>query len=204
MTDDPSRRNTSRPAEPTQVSLGERLAGKFMTFKLDDEDYGLPILKVREIIALVDITRVPRTAPFIRGVINLRGKVYPVIDLKMKFGMGRTEFTDQTVIIVVSHRLGELDVTMGVLVDEVVEVLDIGAASIEPPPFGGDGHELQFILGVGKTADQVIFLLDVDRVLDPEESRAVARSASTAHGSPQVEGEEQSESAEPQSDERRD
>lgn len=155
-----------------ESAVGAQLAGKYMTFKLADEEYGLEILKVREIIGLMDITRVPRTKEYIRGVINLRGKVIPVVDLRLKFGMARTESTDQTVIIVVQCALQDRSLTMGILVDEVLEVLSIGADHIEPPPnFGAGALETGFILGVGKADRRVIFLLDIARVLTAEDAR---------------------------------
>lgn len=155
-----------------------QLAGKYMTFKLAREEYGLAILKVREIIGLMDITRVPRTQPFMRGVINLRGKVIPVIDLRLKFGMATAEATDQTVIIVVQLFVGDHELTMGVIVDEVLEVMDIKAEQIEPPPaFGGTEVDTAFILGVGKAEKRVIFLLDINRVLTDGEAKQVAKAA---------------------------
>ncbi len=114
--------------------IGDRLAGKYMDFKLADEEYGLEILKVQEILKLMDITRVPRTQRFIRGVINLRGRVIPVVDLRLKFGMEETEATEQTVIIVVQYEVEGTNVTMGIMVDEVKEVLDIVESDIEDPP----------------------------------------------------------------------
>jgi len=153
------------------VNFGANLAGKYMTFKLADEEYGLEILKVRELIGLMDITRVPRTAKFIRGVINLRGKVIPVVDLRLKFGMEKTEPTDQTVIIVVQYTSANENLTMGVLVDEVVEVLDIQGEHIEPPSnFGTRSTDTEFLLGVGKAHKRVIFLLDIGKVLTSEET----------------------------------
>lgn len=142
------------------------LAGKYMTFKLADENYGLEILKVREIIGLMDITRVPRTQQFVRGVINLRGKVIPVVDLRLKFGMPAVEATDQTVIIVVQCQVGDRLLTMGLLVDQVLEVLSIDASHIEATPsLGDDSIDTSFILGVGKTGERVVFLLDIGKVL---------------------------------------
>jgi purine-binding chemotaxis protein CheW len=143
------------------------LAGKYMTFKLADEEYGLEILKVREIIGLMDITRVPRTPEHVRGVINLRGKVIPVVDLRQKFGMPPCEATDQTVIIVVQYALAERTLTMGILVDQVLEVRQIRADAIEPPPpsLGDATIDSACILGVGKTEKRVVFLLDIGRVL---------------------------------------
>lgn len=142
------------------------LAGKYMTFNLAEEEYGLEILKVREIIGLMDITRVPRTPPYVRGVINLRGKVIPVVDLRQKFGMPACEPTEQTVIIVVQYGFADRVITMGILVDQVLEVRSIDGSNIEPPPtLGESAIDAQCILGVGKAEKRIIFLLDIARVL---------------------------------------
>ncbi len=152
------------------------LAGKYMTFKVASEEYGVAILKVRELIGLMDITHVPQTPPWVRGVINLRGKVIPVADLRVKFSMAPTESTDQTVIIVVQLVSSAGVSIMGVLVDEVLEVLDIRAHQIEPPPsFGSASTDTNFILGVGKSEKRVIFLLDIDAVLAPEDALRLGR-----------------------------
>lgn len=165
-------------ASPTPAGA---VAGKYMTFKLRSEEYGLEILKVREIIGLMDITRVPRTREFIRGVINLRGKVIPVVDLRLKFGMEKTEPTEQTVIIVVQYMCEERNYTMGILVDEVLEVLNIGSAQIEPAPdFGSDSIDTEFILGIGKADKRVIFLLDIGKVLSAAETRTTQAVATQA------------------------
>jgi purine-binding chemotaxis protein CheW len=154
------------------------LAGKYMTFQLAQEVYGLEILSVREIIGLMEITRVPRVPGFIRGVINLRGRIIPVIDLRLKFGMAATAATEQTVIIVVQCRAGDRSLTMGVLVDLVLEVLNVEAGQIEPTPdLGAASIDGQFIRGVGKAGDRVVFLLDIARVLSGEEAAALARAA---------------------------
>jgi len=146
------------------------LAGKYMTFRLDREVYGLPILKVRELIGMQEITRVPGAPAFSRGVINLRGKVVPVIDLRLKFGLAGEAPTLNVVIIVLQIAGPSGALTMGVVVDEVLEVREIGAAQIEPPPsFGSRSAETDFILGVGKSERSVVFLLDVDRVLTTNE-----------------------------------
>jgi purine-binding chemotaxis protein CheW len=165
--------NTDPSTEPSAVDLGAQLAGKYMTFQLANEIYGLEILKVREIIGLMDITRVPRSADFIRGVINLRGKVIPVADLRLKFGMDACQATDQTVIIVVQCLVGGRNLTMGILVDQVLEVLKIEPAQIEGPPSLGEvATESQFILGVGKAGERVVFLLDIAKVLGNESAAA--------------------------------
>jgi purine-binding chemotaxis protein CheW len=161
---------SSTQTSTAPITVGQRLAGKYMTFKLAAEEYGLEILKVRDVIGLMEITRVPKTMEFIRGVINLRGKVIPVVDLRLKFGMEETALGEQTVIIVVQFASGEREMTMGILVDEVQEVLDIAAAEIEPPPdFGAGSIDTDFILGVGKSDRRVIFLLDIGRVLSAPE-----------------------------------
>jgi purine-binding chemotaxis protein CheW len=162
----------------TAVELGRRLAGKYMTFQLAREEYGLEILKVREIIGLLDITPIPRAPAFIRGVINLRGRVIPVVDLRAKFEMPATAATEQTVVIVLHVAVDGRTLTMGVLVDRVLEVLNIGAADIEPPPDLGCATAGEFILGVGKTTHRVVFLLDIARVLSGSEA---ARLSATAH-----------------------
>ena len=149
------------------------LGGKYLTFYLGEEEYGLEILKVREIIGLQPITRVPRMPASMLGVINLRGAVIPVVDLRRTFGIGSVETTDRTCIIVV-HAVG---VEFGVMVDRVSEVADVSAADVEPAPeFGGD-VDTRFLLGLAKSAGRVKLLLDIDRVLS---SREVAQLHDTA------------------------
>ena len=163
--------NISGTVSEGSSDLGRQLAGKYMTFKLANEEYGLAILRVREIIGLMDITRVPRTKEFIRGVINLRGKVIPVVDLRLKFNMPAIAATDQTVIIVVQWTVNNVSTTMGILVDEVLEVMNIAAEQIEPPPelYSRNG-ETDFILGIGKAEKRVICLLDIEQVLSKDET----------------------------------
>ncbi len=165
-------------AEGLTLELGTRLAGKYMTFQLAHEEYGLEILKVREIIGLMEITRVPRTRDFVRGVINLRGKVIPVVDLRLKFGMEKCEATDQTVIIVVQCSVDGRALTMGLLVDQVLEVLSIDAGQIEPAPSLAHAQlDEEFILGVGKHEKRIVFLLDIARILSTDEARDLARAS---------------------------
>jgi len=173
----------STNSEPRPLGTGSGLAGKYMTFRLASEEYGLEILKVRELIGFMEITRVPRAPAHVRGVINLRGKVIPVVDLRLKFEMQATEPTSQTVIIVVQLAEKSGGLTMGILVDEVLEVRAIGADDIEPPPNLQGQVVSSFILGVGKADKRVIFLLDIDRVLTPEERRPLSElSQSTTAG----------------------
>jgi len=138
--------------------------GKYLTFKLGGEIYGLEILKVQEIIGMMDVTRVPKTPDFVRGVINLRGKVIPVIDLRVKFRLEAREDTDRTCIIVVQMVRVDCQVTMGIIVDEVSEVLDLGDDQIEPSPSFGENVDTGFILGMGKIDQRVVTLLDIDAV----------------------------------------
>ena len=145
--------------------IGDQLHGKYLTFFLGKEEYGLEILKVREIIGMMDITPVPRTPNFIRGVINLRGKVIPVIELRLKFGMETVANTNETCIIVVQAG----GVEIGIVVDRVFEVTDIDAAQIQEAPSFGSTVDTDYILGIGKSAGRVKLLLDIDKVLSPEE-----------------------------------
>lgn len=153
------------PVETANHSDTSTLEGKYLTFVLNHEEYGLEILKVREIIGLMEITPVPQTPAFIKGIINLRGKVIPVVDLRLKFGMPEAEYTKETCIIVVNidNRL------MGIIVDTVSEVLDINAKDIEPAPSLGSSIKTDFILGMGKIKGKVKILLGIEKVLALEE-----------------------------------
>lgn len=139
--------------------------GKYLTFALANEEYGLEILKVREIIGYMDITAVPQTPHHIKGVINLRGQVIPVVDLRAKFGMETTGVTEQTCIIVVEITQSGRKFNTGIIVDRVQEVLDIAGEAIEEAPQFGSSVDTNFILGMGKIGDKVKILLDIDRVL---------------------------------------
>jgi purine-binding chemotaxis protein CheW len=164
-------------AADEQARTADDKAGMFLTFFLAEEEFGLEILSVREIIGLQNITPVPRTPPHILGVINLRGKVIPTIDLRTKFGMQTIESTDETCIIVVC--VGEVEV--GVLVDKVSEVMDILGKDIEEAPSFGTGVDTKFILGMGKVQDRVVILLEIQRVINIGELEHVgALSGQTA------------------------
>jgi len=153
------------------------LAGKYLTFNLGDEGYGLEILKVQEIIGMQEITKIPRTPAYVRGVINLRGKVIPVIDLRLKFGMPEQELTRKTCIIMVQVHRNEMDLIIGLVVDEVSEVLNISGDQIEPAPSLGTQAETHFILGMAKTESAVKILLGIDKVLSAEEMDTLSRTA---------------------------
>lgn len=145
------------------------VAGRYLTFALGEEAYGLEILKVQEIIGLLKVTSVPRTPDFVRGVVNLRGRVIPVIELRRKFEMEMKEDTERTCIIVVQIDGVQQQVTLGIIVDEVSEVLDIAEEQIEPPPSFGASVDTNFMLGMAKTEDKVVMLLDIGKVLSDKE-----------------------------------
>ena len=148
--------------------------GKYLTFKLGAEEYGLAILKVQEIMGMLKVTWMPKLPSFIRGVVNLRGKVIPVIDLRLKFGMPAQPDTDRTCIIVVQIFRNGQQVTMGILVDDVSEVLNIGQDQIEPAPSFGAAISTDFILGMGKVAQKVVMLLDIDKVMAGDGAKLLA------------------------------
>ena len=144
-------------------------AGKYLTFALGNEEYGIEILRVREIIGLMDITTVPQTPGYMKGVVNLRGKVIPVIDLRLKFSMPEEEHTQETCVIVVEVN----NTQIGIIVDSVSEVVDIGGGEIEEPPDFGQGIDTDFIMGLGKVKEKIIILLAIEAVLSSEELETV-------------------------------
>ena len=158
--------------------------GKFLTFLMANEKYGLEILKVREIMGMMAVTSIPTTPAFIRGVINLRGKVIPVVDLRLKFGIEAKEDTQRTCIIVVHLTHTAQEMTMGIIVDEVSDVLDIDRDQIEPPPSFGVNVRTDFILGMGKVDQKVMTMLDIDRVLTEQEVALVETSAEKTGNQP--------------------
>jgi purine-binding chemotaxis protein CheW len=139
--------------------------GKYLTFALAHEEYGLEILKVREIIGYIEVTAVPQTPRYVKGVINLRGQVIPVVDLRSKFGIETAEVTDETCVIVVEITQAGRKLNTGIIVDRVLEVLDIAGADIEESPQFGPVVNTDFILGIGKVGPSVKILLDIDKVL---------------------------------------
>ncbi|MBF8277427.1 MAG: cheW [Candidatus Brocadiaceae bacterium] len=143
--------------------------GKYLTFVLCGEEYGLEILKVREIIGIMGVTPVPQTPKFIKGVINLRGKVIPVVDLRLKFGFEEVDYTKETCIIVVEVE----SVLTGIIVDTVSEVLDITNEELETTPNLGEDVNTDIFIGVAKIKDKVKILLDLDKILGAEEINLV-------------------------------
>ncbi len=156
---------SSATLEPTDNAT-QHLAGKHLTFVLGHECYGVPVLKVREIIRLCDITPVPQMPDYIKGVLNLRGKIIPVADLRIKFKLASDKNTDLTCIVVVQVSLPDKTSTlMGLIVDAVEEVVNLSETDIEPTPDFGPAVETEYILGMAKIKGKVKALLDIDRVL---------------------------------------
>jgi len=152
-------------------------AGKYLTFKLAEEDYGISLLKVREIIGMMPITSVPRTPDFVKGVINLRGKVIPVTDLRLRFGIPEIDYTERTCIIVVEIAGEGGTMQIGIVVDAVTEVLPVREEEIEPAPNFGASVDTRYILGMANMENTVKILLDIDQVLTNGEIEELAQAA---------------------------
>jgi purine-binding chemotaxis protein CheW len=151
--------------------------GKYLTFSLAGEEYGIGILKVKEIIGMMPVTHVPQTPEFVKGVINLRGKVIPVVDLRLRFALEAAAYTERTCIIVVEVAGSSGSVMMGIVVDAVSEVLNIRGADIESTPAFGVRLNTDFILGMAKAAGGIKILLDIDKVLSSEDLVAIRHAA---------------------------
>lgn len=147
------------------LELSTEKEGKYLTFSLGPEEYGLEILKVREIIGYMDITAIPQPPAYVKGVINLRGQVIPVVDLRAKFSMETAEVTDETCIIVVEIQRNKRTFNTGIVVDHVQEVLDIDGQNIDETPQFDSSINTDFILGMAKVNNTVKILLDIDKVL---------------------------------------
>ena len=154
--------------DQTVTTVADR-EGKYLTFALADEEYGIGILKIKEIIGMMPITTVPQTPEFVKGVINLRGKVIPVADLRLMFGMEEIKYTERTCIIVVDIMGASGSVMMGVVVDSVSEVLNISGEDVEDTPTFGTKLDTEYISGMAKIEGGVKILLDIDRVLNGDE-----------------------------------
>ncbi len=151
------------------MSVVDKKEGKYLTFTLDKEEYGIGILRIKEIIGMMPVTPVPKTPKYIKGVINLRGKVIPVMDLRLRFGMDEVDYNERTCIIVVEVD-GQADTVMvGIVVDSVSEVLNIKEEDIEDAPVFGVKLSTDYILGMAKMDKEVKILLEIDRVLKSEE-----------------------------------
>jgi purine-binding chemotaxis protein CheW len=155
--------------------------GKYLTVAIEDEVYGIPVLKTREIIRFQKVTPMPQVPAFVKGVINLRGRVIPIIDLRVRFGM-KAENSDATCIVVVQVALADRALQVGLVVDSVLEVANLTADQIEPTPDFGVRIDTNYLLGMAKTSGRVLMLLEIDRVIAADDFRAVA--AATPSGAP--------------------
>ena len=168
---------TTEQRESVTAVAGQNMAGKYLTFALGGESYAIPVLKVREIIRLTSITTVPQMPDYIRGVINLRGKIIPVMDLRLRFGFAAAANTEQNCIVVVQVKnLTGGATAMGLVVDAVEEVAQLAAADIEETPDFGAQVDTEYILGMAKVKGAVKALLDIDKVIGGD---TVARLAAT-------------------------
>jgi len=156
-------------SETASGAQSDKRAGKYLTFQLTSEEFGIRVLKVREIMGLQEITAVPQTPTHVKGVINLRGKVVPVVDLRLKFGLPAAEYTQRTCIIVTQIQGESGPVLIGIVVDGVSEVLNLTAQEIEDTPDFGDETGVRYLLGMAKVKGKVKILLDIDQVLSTQE-----------------------------------
>jgi purine-binding chemotaxis protein CheW len=172
---------TSTLEPQTSSTTTNANAGKYLTFVLGHESYGISVLKVREIIRLMDITSVPQMPPYVKGVINLRGKVVPIVDLRIKFGLAHAESSERTCIVVVQVRtLSGGSAFMGFIVDGVEEVTNFASNEIEPTPDFGSKLDTDYILGMAKIRGKVKTLLDIDRLLTSETLEQLTQAAQAA------------------------
>jgi purine-binding chemotaxis protein CheW len=155
------------------MDTGEKETSQYLTFKLAEETFAVNVAKVREILDFISITKVPRTPDFMRGVINLRGSVVPVVDMKLKFGMEETEKTVDTCIIVIEVTIDGETTIVGALADSVEEVVELEPGQIEPPPRIGMKLDTDFISGMGKLGEEFVIILDTDRIFSFEEVEAL-------------------------------
>jgi len=155
---------------PPLAGAGVRRSGKYLIFQLGKEEFGIQVMKVREIMGVQDITPVPHLPEHIKGVLNLRGKIIPVVDLRLKFGLEAKEYTQRTCIIVVHVVVGGAEPSpIGIVVDGVAEVLNVVDSDVEDTPQFGEGTDTSYLLGIAKIKGQVKLLLDIDKALDVNE-----------------------------------
>ena len=157
------------PAENALAAKTDERAGKYLTFLIGKEEFGVGVLKVREIMGIQDITAVPHTPSYVKGIINLRGKVVPVVDLRLKFSLPATEYTQRTCIVVVEVAGESAPMLMGAVVDSVSEVLNVAPSEVEKTPDFGEGVAIPYLLGIAKSKGNVTILLDIDKVLNSSE-----------------------------------
>lgn len=159
--------------EKSPVAASDERAGKYLVFQLGKEEFGIRVLKVREIMGIQDITAVPQTPAYVKGVINLRGNVVPVVDLRLKFTLPEIEYTPRTCIIVVQVQTESHAMLMGIVVDGVAEVLNLAPTDIEDTPDFGQGIVTPYLLGMAKVKGRVKILLEIDQVLTSQELQGI-------------------------------
>lgn len=147
--------------------------GKYLTFSLGKETYGIPIVSVKEIIGIISITEVPKTPKFIKGVINLRGNIIPLLDLRLKFNMNFKEYDDRTCIVVIELTHNDTKKWIGIAVESVSEVIYLNQENIEPPHEYFNDENQNFLIGMGKLKEQVILLLDIENILSSKEKNII-------------------------------
>jgi purine-binding chemotaxis protein CheW len=166
---------TSVEVAPLAIPIDpNKRAGKYLIFHLGVEEFGTEVLKVREIMGLQDVTAIPQVPAYVKGVINLRGKVIPVIDLRLKFGMEPQDYTARTCIVVMRTRQADEDLMIGMIVDGVVEVLNLMTSDIEDTPDFGPGVVTPYLTGMAKVKGKVKILLDIDQVLSTTELQSLS------------------------------
>ena len=165
-------------SSPSKAEPAAETPTQYLAFLVGRDEYAVPILRVREILAFEDATRVPATPPWIRGVVNLRGQVLPVIDLAVKFGLSATVASSRTCVVVFEVVIDSQPTSVGALVDEVSQVLELAASEIEPPPSFGTQVRVEFLVGAALSKGRFALLLDSDRVLTSDELLAVSEASS--------------------------
>lgn len=153
----------------------ESQGGKYVTFLLAQENYGIPIKKVKEIIGMTEITHIPKTQSHIKGVVNLRGKIIPLMDLRLKFGMAEKPYDERTCIIMIEVHLSDTQRLVGVVVDAVSDVVKINKGDIEPSPEYSAQNEGDLLLGIGKLKEKVILILNIEKILNRQEITILER-----------------------------
>lgn len=164
-------------SELSNEKAADSREGTYLTFRLNEEEYGIAILKVKEIIGMMEITPIPKTPGFVKGVINLRGKVIPIIDLRLKFGLDSVPYDERTCIIVVEVPGSSGDISLGLVVDAVNEVANVKEGDVEDTPSFGVDLQTKFILGMAKSEDGVKILLDITKVVGEAELTGLAQAA---------------------------
>ena len=176
-----------RPRAADAARAGRAQPGQYLIFRIREEEYGVSILRIREILEFSPLTPVPLTPPWIRGVLNLRGSVVPVVDLALKFGLRETRPAERTCIVIIEVEADDEVSVIGVMVDGVDEVVELGADALEEPPDFGTRVRVDYLQGLGKVDRRLLLLLDADRVLSTEELLETRDAAAAEEPAPEAE-----------------